>query len=257
MIIIIHHDVPSWLLTHSLAHLHRTVTHPLAPYCHSIKESSKFFSHQLTQMNAVFERHFNRVADLLESWMSMSRGSAPSPTRPDRDPNRNKRTRVAPSLEDDVDDDDDEEVEDEDEDDEPTSISRAVERERFGRITKKDMKKATDAQGKFDVLRFFAIHHKTFPVHYVLALIFFGALNSEANVERVFSYAGGVMSARRARLSAFMLEAMVIVAKNADTFSITTEELYNKYCELYTASYAIDASEVQDDDDDDEKEPES
>ena len=32
------------------------------------------------------------------------------------------------------------------------------------------MKKATDARGKFDVLRFFAVHQKTFPVNYVLAL---------------------------------------------------------------------------------------
>ena len=95
------------------------------------------------------------------------------------------------------------------------------------------MKKATDARGKFDVLQFFANHQKTFPVHYVLALIFFGVLNSEANVERVFSYAGGVMSSSRASLSALMLEAMVIVAKNADSFPFTTEELYDKYCDLY------------------------
>ena len=172
----------------------------------------------LTQMKAVFEQHFNRVSDMLDSRMAVSRGTAPSPSRPDRDPDRNKRTRVAMSLEDDVDDDEEDDAEEEEEEEKPTSVSRAVERERFSCITKKDMKKATDVRGKFDVLRFYAVHQKTFPVHYVLALVFFGVLNSEANVERVFSYAGGVMSAKRARLSAVLLEAMVIVAKNANCF---------------------------------------
>ena len=211
---------------------------------------------QMTQMKVVFDRHFNRVADMLEGRMVVSRGTAPSPSRPDRDPGRDKRRRVAQSLEDDVDDDGDMDVE-EDEEDEPTSVSRAVERERFSRITKKDMKKATDARGKFDVLQFFANHQKTFPVHYVLALIFFGVLNSEANVERVFSYAGGVMSSSRASLSALMLEAMVIVAKNADSFPFTTEELYDKYCDLYATTYAVDASEApeeEEEDDDDDQE---
>ena len=212
---------------------------------------------QMTQMKAVFDRHFNRVADMLDSRMVVSRGTAPSPSRPDRDPDRNKRSRVAQSLEDDVDDDGDVDVEEDEEDEEPTSVSRAVERERFSRITKKDMKKATDARGKFDVLQFFANNQKTFPVHYVLALIFFGVLNSEANVERVFSYAGGVMSSSRASLSALMLEAMVIVAKNADSFPFTTEELYDKYCDLYTTTYAVDAGEApeeEEDDDDDDQE---
>ena len=36
---------------------------------------------QLTQMKAVFERHFNCVADMLDSRMAVSRGTAPSPTR--------------------------------------------------------------------------------------------------------------------------------------------------------------------------------
>ena len=212
---------------------------------------------QMTQMKAVFDLHFNRVADMLDGRMVVSRGTAPSPSRPDRDPDRNKRSRVAQSPEDDVDDDGDVDVEEDEEDEEPTSVSRAVERERFSRITKKDMKKATDARGKFDVLRFFADHQKTFPVHYVLALIFFGVLNSEANVERVFSYAGGVMSSSRARLSALMLEAMVIVAKNADSFPFTTEELYDKYCDLYATTYAVDASEApeeEEEDDDDDQE---
>ena len=211
---------------------------------------------QMTQMKVVFDRHFNRVADMLDGRMVVSRGTAPSPSRPDRDPDRDKRRRVAQSLEDDVDDDSDMDVE-EDEEDEPTSVSRAVERERFSSITKKDMKKATDARGKFDVLQFFANNQKTFPVHYVLALIFFGVLNSEANVERVFSYAGGVMSSSRASLSALMLEAMVIVAKNADSFPFTTEELYDKYCDLYATTYAVDASEApeeEEDDDDDDQE---
>ena len=56
-------------------------------------------------MKVVFEWHFNRVADMLESRMVVSRGSAPSPSCPDRDPDRSKRTRVAQSLEGDVDDD--------------------------------------------------------------------------------------------------------------------------------------------------------
>ena len=104
-------------------------------------------------MKVVFERHFNRVADMLNSRVVVSRGRAPSPSRLDRDPDRSKRTRVAQSLEDGVDDDGDEDVEEEEEEEEPTSVSRAVERERFSRITKKDMKKSTDVRGKFDVLR--------------------------------------------------------------------------------------------------------
>ena len=97
-----------------------------------------------------------------------------------------------------------------------------------------------------------------FPIHYTLALAFLGVLNSEANVERVFSYAGGVMSKCRRSLSATLLEAMVIVAKNADAFPFTTEELYNKYCDLYTSSYAVDAPEVQqEEEDDDEEEPDA
>ena len=65
------------------------------------------------------------------------------------------------------------------------------------------------------------------------------------------------MSSKRASLSAHMLEAMVIVAKNSDSFPFTTEELYQKYCDLYTASYAIGASEVQEDDDDDDDDQEA
>ena len=71
----------------------------------SIKESSKVTPRQLTQMKVVFERHFNRVADMLQSRMVVSRGSAPSPSYPDRDPDRSKRTRIAQSLEGDVGDD--------------------------------------------------------------------------------------------------------------------------------------------------------
>ena len=61
----------------------------------SIKESSKVTPRQLTQMKVVFERHFNRVAGMLYSRMAVSRGTAPSLSRPGRDPNGNKRTRVA------------------------------------------------------------------------------------------------------------------------------------------------------------------
>ena len=147
-------------------------------------------------MKVVFERHFNRVADMLNSRVVVSRGRAPSPSRLDRDPDRSKRTRVAQSLEDDVDDDGKDDVEDDGDEEEPTSVSRATERELFFRITKKDIKKATDARGKFGVLQFYAVHQKTFPVHYALALAFFGVLNSKANVERVFSYAGDFMSSR-------------------------------------------------------------
>ena len=32
----------------------------------SIKESTRFTAHQLDQMQAVFDRHYNRIADLLE-----------------------------------------------------------------------------------------------------------------------------------------------------------------------------------------------
>ena len=56
-------------------------------------------------MKVVFEWHFNRAADMLDSRMVMSRGSVPSPSLLDRDPDCSKRTRVAQSLEGDVDDD--------------------------------------------------------------------------------------------------------------------------------------------------------
>ena len=32
----------------------------------------------------------------------------------------------------------------------------------------------------------------------------------------------------------------------------TTDELYNKYCDIYTTTYAVDASEVPEEDDDDD-----
>ena len=50
---------------------------------------------------------------------------------------------------------------------------------------------------------------------------------------------------------------MVIVAKNANCFPFTTEELYHKYCDLYTASYPVDASEVQDEEEDGDDDPEA
>ena len=54
-----------------------------------------------------------------------------------------------------------------------------------------------------------------------------------------------------------MSEAMAIVAKNVGAFSFTAEELYNKYCDLYTASYPVDASEVQDEEEDGDDDPEA
>ena len=130
----------------------------------------------------------------------------------------------ARTLDDDIagDDDDDDDGVDETE---HRSISRAVERERFLKIGTTDLKKAHNSSGRFDVLKFYAIHKREFPIHFVLALCFFGALCSEANVERVFSYTGGVMSAKRASLSAAMLQAMVFVSQNASFFPFTTEEL--------------------------------
>ena len=53
--------------------------------------------------------------------------------------------------------------------------------------------------------------------------------------------------------SALMLEAMVNVAKNSDSFPFTTEELYDKYCGLYATTYAVGASEVQEEEDDDDE----
>jgi len=96
------------------------------------------------------------------------------------------------------------------------------------------LKKAHDSSGRFDVLKFYAVHKREFPIHVVLALCFFSTLCSEANMERVFSYTGGVMSAKRASLSAPMLQAMVFLSQNASFFPFSTEELYDKYYDMFS-----------------------
>ena len=87
--------------------------------------------------NAVFKKHFDRVADLLEARMGAttgpSRDTAPSPAR--RDQGAAKRPRVQQTLEDDMEGGDDGDADD-DEEEEGTgaSISRAVELERFSKV---------------------------------------------------------------------------------------------------------------------------
>ena len=119
-------------------------------------------------------------------------------------------------------------------------------------IGKADIKKGKEKDGRFSVLRFYAAHKREFPIHFILALVFFSCLNSEANVELVFSYAGGVMDKKRASLSAVMLEAMVFVAQNAKFFPFTTEELYDKYYGMFAGSFAVDAPEEDDNEESDD-----
>ena len=102
--------------------------------------------------------------------MACSKGSAPSPTRPDREPGKSKRARVEKSLEDDVDESDSDNTQEDDDEDDEVTVSRAVERERFSKITKKDMRKAYDAHGKFDVLRYIVASYDLIPYKDPLAL---------------------------------------------------------------------------------------
>ena len=212
-----------------------------------IKPEKHLSDPELEAAQAVFKRHYDRVADMLEAKMGTgdgpSLGTSPSPVRAEQQ--SDKRARMNRSIGDELEDEMADDGDDGDGDDgaEQPSISRAVERERFLNIGKADMKLAQDTSGRFDVLKLYALRKLEFPIHFVLALCFFGALSSEANVERVFSYTGGVMSAKRASLSAAMLQAMVFVSQNAAHFPFTTEELYEKYYDMFSKSFAIDAPE--------------
>ena len=61
------------------------------------------------------------------------------------------------------------------------------------------------------------------------------------------------MDKKRASLSAAMLEAMVFVAHNAGMFEITSDELYEKYYDLFSQEFPIDAPEENDDNNEDDE----
>ena len=228
-----------------------------------LKKMSKWLSEsEIEQADAVFDRHFNRVANMLEAKLGSSsgpsRGSAPSPVRAEQ--GAAKRAKVTRSVEDDMDacsgDDDDDDDDEGDEEDVP-SISRALELERFKQIGKRDIARATDKSGKFDVLLFWTLNKDTFPIMYILALVFYGTLCTEANCERIFKFSGMTLSPLRTRLGPLILQAFVFVAHNEEFFSITDDELYEQYQALgskpaYDAAElgAIDEADAEDSDGD-------
>lgn len=63
----------------------------------------------------------------------------------------------------------------------------------------------------YKVLDFWVKYHQQLPIHFLLACKTYSVLPTEANCERVFSFAGRVASALRTKLGSDMLEFLVRV----------------------------------------------
>ena len=90
---------------------------------------------------------------------------------------------------------------------------------------------------KFDVLKFWTDMRKKFPVLAQLAQKCFSVLASEANVERLFSHAGDVVSDLRTSLKPVLVEAWVMVPRNFRAFPVKASEAQELYVKSHGTSY--------------------
>ena len=218
----------------------------------SVKSKKWLSISELEQAHAVFKKHYDRVADMLEakqgSSAGPSRGSAPSPAKAQQaDPKRAKVTRTVEERMDENSSSDDGSGDDNvgEASASAPSVSRAAESECFTKITKADIARAKGSNGKFDVLLFWSMQKANFPIHFILALVFYGTLCTEAGCERVFRFSGQTLAPQRTCLGPLILQAFVTIAYNDGVFDISDEELLDAYNDM-GSSLALEASEVPD-----------
>ena len=97
----------------------------------------------------------------------------------------------------------------------------------------------------FDKLKFWASMKDQLPIHYKLFRSVDTALLSEANCERVFSFAGLVLSDSRQRLSSLHLEETVSVAFRWPYFKPSVKMFRAKYDALLKGESAPRQGGVQ------------
>ena len=128
-----------------------------------------------------------------------------------------------------------------------------AELEAFKSVSYDDVKKGMDADGHFDVLRFFANKDiKTrLPHHYLLARQTFSSLATEANCERTFSFSGQLLSALRNSLDPNIVRMLMFVGVNwtamarlRPTSKEVKEEYVRKYDSVHEAEHDHDDSDL-------------
>ena len=111
-----------------------------------------------------------------------------------------------------------------------SSISKMIDEEksRFAIVSPASIASASGEHG-FDKLKFWASMKDQLPIHYKLFRSVDTALPSEANCERVFSFAGRFLSDSRQRLSSLHLEETVSVAFRWQYFKSSVKTIRAKY----------------------------
>jgi hypothetical protein len=87
--------------------------------------------------------------------------------------------------------------------------------------------------GRFSVLKFWTVYQVLLPILGQVAQKCFSIFASEANVERLFSYAGDVVNDLRTRLQPELVRAWVTVPLNMETFPVDQGEVHEAYVEAY------------------------
>lgn len=128
---------------------------------------------------------------------------------------------------------------------------------KFTTIPLKELQMAVVSPGEFNVLRFFAIHKEKYPVHYEMALVVFGVVLNEANVERVFSFSSNTLHDKRTSLGAAIFEAFVVVGLNFTSEAIEpelVEEILSVYYDQVDTSGDHECDDPPDDREEDQDE---
>ena len=129
-----------------------------------------------------------------------------------------------------------------------------AEKARFATIPMRELQAAL-VRNEFNVLRFFAFHKDKYPVHYEMALVIYGVVLNEANVERVFSFSSNTLHDKRTRLGATVFEAFVVVGLNFTSEVMDPElieEILNEYYDTADTSGDHDCDDPPDDREEDQ-----
>lgn len=95
---------------------------------------------------------------------------------------------------------------------------------------------AAYVEGKFNVLKFYALWKDIYPVHFEIALAVYGCVLNEANVERIFSFSSRTLDDRRTQLGAAVFEAFVVVGMNYPPEVLDPELIEEVLQEYYTVA---------------------
>ena len=85
------------------------------------------------------------------------------------------------------------------------------------------------SDNRLDKTKFFAANKDDFPLHYHMFRVVDTAMPAEANCERVFSFAGRILSDERLSLSADVFQAMVRVAHLWKYFKPESSAIKSEY----------------------------